>query len=200
MTVRANIPKELKDEIYSNILEKQEGNDLPILYTFVGYYPDCSLIISEIIKDLEDKINIITVDSDDEEKLDDIINNIQKRESILLVLENIERLTNIELLDKLFEIYQEGSLRIIGSCEVYLPNYSPVFYSLMGFGMQYIATEDLISYDKKLTTKNRDIIISLAIDEISFEEACKQVEDMTPEEVIYHKGKMDMEINDLNML
>ncbi len=199
MTVSANIPKELKDEIYTNILEKPKANDLPILYTFVGYYPDCSLIISEVIKDLEDNINIIKVDSGDEEKLTDIINNIQEEEAILLVLENIERLSNIELLDKLFEIYQKRFIRIIGTCEVYLPNYSPIFYSLMGFGMQYIATEDLITYDKKLTTKNRDIIISLAIDEISFEQACKQVENMTPEEVIYHKGKMDMEINDLNM-
>lgn len=199
MTVSANIPKELKDEIYTNILEKPKANDLPILYTFVGYYPDCSLIISEVIKDLEDNINIIKVDSGDEEKLTDIINNIQEKEATLLVLENIERLSNIELLDKLFEIYQKRFIRIIGTCEVYLPNYSPIFYSLMGFGMQYIATEDLITYDKKLTTKNRDIIISLAIDEISFEQACKQVENMTPEEVIYHKGKMDMEINDLNM-
>lgn len=199
MTVSANIPKELKDEIYTNILEKPKANDLPILYTFVGYYPDCSLIISEVIKDLEDNINIIKVDSGDEEKLTDIINNIQEEEAILLVLDNIGRLSNIELLDKLFEIYQKRFIRIIGTCEVYLPNYSPIFYSLMGFGMQYIATEDLITYDKKLTTKNRDIIISLAIDEISFEQACKQVENMTPEEVIYHKGKMDMEINDLNM-
>ena len=199
MTVSANIPKELKDEIYTNILEKPKANDLPILYTFVGYYPDCSLIISEVIKDLEDNINIIKVDSGDEEKLTDIINNIQEKEATLLVLENIERLSNIELLDKLFEIYQKRFIRIIGTCEVYLPNYSPIFYSLMGFGMQYIATEDLITYDKKLTTKNRDIIISLAIDEISFEQACKQVENMTPEEVIYHKGKMHMEINDLNM-
>lgn len=199
MTVSANIPKELKDEIYTNILEKPKANDLPILYTFVGYYPDCSLIISEVIKDLEDNINIIKVDSGDEEKLTDIINNIQEEEAILLVLDNIGRLSNIELLDKLFEIYQKRFIRIIGTCEVYLPNYSPIFYSLMGFGMQYIATEDLITYDKKLTTKNRDIIISLAIDEISFEQACKQVENMTPEEVIYHKGKMHMEINDLNM-
>ena len=199
MTVIANIHKEVKDQIYTNILEKPYANDLPILYTFVGYYPDCSLIISEVIKDLEDNINIIKVDSGDEEKLTDIINNIQEEEAILLVLDNIGRLSNIELLDKLFEIYQKRFIRIIGTCEVYLPNYSPIFYSLMGFGMQYIATEDLITYDKKLTTKNRDIIISLAIDEISFEQACKQVENMTPEEVIYHKGKMDMEINDLNM-
>ena len=199
MTVCANIPKELKDEIYSNILEKQEGNELSILYAFVGYYPDCKIILTELINDLKEKIDIKSVDCIDEEKLSNLIDTLQKNEFILLVLENIDRLANIELLDKLFEIYQEGSLRIIGSCDAYLPNYSPVFYSLMGFGMQYIATEDLITDDNTLTTKNRDIIISLSINEITFEEACEQVENMTPEEVIYHKGKMDMEINDLNM-